>query len=278
MTEASHQMASNPLPPARAQARLGRRRRPAPRSASSTRPGTTSRGRRGRGRDPRARASRPATSTTPRRTPSRSSTAGSAPATAASLRRDGYLRLEGRLKEMILRGGENISPYEIEDVLLGAPGRRRRGLLRHRRREVRRAGRRGGRARAATRTERELDRALPRAAGGVQGARASIHVLDAIPRTPTGKVQRKRVGASAARGATDEVRVLGAGAIGAYVGAALARGGGDVTLIARGAHLRGACSEHGVRVLSPRGDFEAHPRGDRRPRRDRATPTSSSSG
>src|SRR6202042_2345123 len=33
----------------------------------------------------------------------------------------GYLRLEGRLKEMILRGGENISPAEIEDVLLGHP-------------------------------------------------------------------------------------------------------------------------------------------------------------
>jgi 2-dehydropantoate 2-reductase len=53
--------------------------------------------------------------------------------------------------------------------------------------------------------------------------------------------------------------VLGAGAIGAYVGAALARGGADVTLIARGAHLR-AMSEHGVRVLSPRGDFTARPR------------------
>jgi 2-dehydropantoate 2-reductase len=53
--------------------------------------------------------------------------------------------------------------------------------------------------------------------------------------------------------------VLGAGAIGAYVGAALARGGADVTLIGRGAHLR-AMSERGVRVLSPRGDFTAHPR------------------
>jgi len=52
--------------------------------------------------------------------------------------------------------------------------------------------------------------------------------------------------------------ILGAGAIGAYVGAALARGGGDVTLIARGAHLQ-AMKERGVRVLSPRGDFEAHP-------------------
>jgi len=52
--------------------------------------------------------------------------------------------------------------------------------------------------------------------------------------------------------------VLGAGAIGAYVGAALARGGSDVTLIARGEHLR-ALQQHGVRVLSPRGDFSAHP-------------------
>jgi 2-dehydropantoate 2-reductase len=41
--------------------------------------------------------------------------------------------------------------------------------------------------------------------------------------------------------------IVGAGAIGAYVGACLARGGEDVTLIARGAHLR-AMQEHGVTV------------------------------
>jgi 2-dehydropantoate 2-reductase len=52
--------------------------------------------------------------------------------------------------------------------------------------------------------------------------------------------------------------VLGAGAIGAYAGAALARGGNEVTLIARGEHLR-ALQERGVQVLSPRGDFHAHP-------------------
>jgi len=52
--------------------------------------------------------------------------------------------------------------------------------------------------------------------------------------------------------------VLGAGAIGAYVGAALSRGGADVTLIARGPHLQ-AMTRSGVRVLSPRGDFTARP-------------------
>ncbi|OIJ97424.1 2-dehydropantoate 2-reductase [Streptomyces sp. MUSC 14] len=56
-----------------------------------------------------------------------------------------------------------------------------------------------------------------------------------------------------------KVAVLGAGAIGAYVGAALHRAGADVHLIARGPHLA-AMRQHGVRVLSPRGDFTAHPR------------------
>lgn len=54
------------------------------------------------------------------------------------------------------------------------------------------------------------------------------------------------------------IAVLGAGAIGAYWGAALHRGGADVHLIARGAHLE-AMRENGVRVLSPRGDFTARP-------------------
>jgi 2-dehydropantoate 2-reductase len=53
--------------------------------------------------------------------------------------------------------------------------------------------------------------------------------------------------------------VAGAGAIGAYIGAKMARAGFDVTLFARGAHCR-AMLEHGVRVLSSEGDFEAHPR------------------
>ena len=34
----------------------------------------------------------------------------------------GYYRIEGRLKEMIIRGGENIYPREIEEVLYAHPG------------------------------------------------------------------------------------------------------------------------------------------------------------
>jgi 2-dehydropantoate 2-reductase len=49
--------------------------------------------------------------------------------------------------------------------------------------------------------------------------------------------------------------ILGAGAIGSYLGAALARGGSQVTLIARGKQLE-ALQADGVHVLSERGDFD----------------------
>jgi acyl-CoA synthetase (AMP-forming)/AMP-acid ligase II len=35
---------------------------------------------------------------------------------------DGYLFIDGRVDDTIIRGGENIAPAEIEDVLLGHPG------------------------------------------------------------------------------------------------------------------------------------------------------------
>ena len=46
--------------------------------------------------------------------------------------------------------------------------------------------------------------------------------------------------------------IAGAGAIGGYIGALMARAGQDVTLYARGPHLR-AMQEHGLRILPPRG-------------------------
>src|SRR5438477_2473814 len=53
--------------------------------------------------------------------------------------------------------------------------------------------------------------------------------------------------------------VAGAGAIGAYIGAMMARAGLDVTLFARGPHCR-AMQEHGVRIINAGGAFEARPR------------------
>ena len=53
--------------------------------------------------------------------------------------------------------------------------------------------------------------------------------------------------------------IAGAGAIGGYIGARLAKVGADVVLFARGPHLR-AMQERGLRVISPDGDFEVKPR------------------
>jgi len=52
--------------------------------------------------------------------------------------------------------------------------------------------------------------------------------------------------------------IAGAGAIGGYIGARLAKAGGDVVLFARGSHLQ-AMQDRGLRVVSPDGDFEVRP-------------------
>ncbi|HUZ51191.1 MAG TPA: AMP-binding protein [Streptosporangiaceae bacterium] len=109
--------------------------------------------------------------------------------------RDGYLYLEGRLKEMILRGGENISPAEVEQVLLSHPGVRDAvcfGIADEKYGELVSA--------AVTLTPDAAGNVAPKdlaehcrehlAAFKVP---VSIHVLDEIPRTATGKIQRRRV-------------------------------------------------------------------------------------
>ena len=54
------------------------------------------------------------------------------------------------------------------------------------------------------------------------------------------------------------IAVVGAGGVGAGFGAALAKAGGDVTFIARGAHLA-AMKSNGLKIESPRGDVHLQP-------------------
>jgi 2-dehydropantoate 2-reductase len=54
------------------------------------------------------------------------------------------------------------------------------------------------------------------------------------------------------------IAVMGAGAIGGYLGARLSAAGGEVTFIARNRHLA-AIREVGLRVTSPLGDVRVHP-------------------
>ena len=54
------------------------------------------------------------------------------------------------------------------------------------------------------------------------------------------------------------IAVIGAGGVGAGFGAALAKAGGDVTFVARGAHLA-AMRENGLRVEGDRGETLVQP-------------------
>jgi acyl-CoA synthetase (AMP-forming)/AMP-acid ligase II len=105
--------------------------------------------------------------------------------------RDGYLFLEGRLKEMIIRGGENIAPAEIEQVLMSHPAVRDAvcfGIADAKYGELVAA--------AVTLAEdapvRELIEHCRESLAAFK-VPARIDVLAEIPRTPTGKVQRRRV-------------------------------------------------------------------------------------
>jgi oxalate---CoA ligase len=104
----------------------------------------------------------------------------------------GYLVLEGRIKELIIRGGENISPFEIEAALRAHPA-------------VDDAvafaipdARYGEVVGAAVVLSAEIDEAALRAWCAERLAQfklpRQIFVLETIPRTPTGKVQRARIG------------------------------------------------------------------------------------
>jgi acyl-CoA synthetase (AMP-forming)/AMP-acid ligase II len=110
-----------------------------------------------------------------------------------SLDGDGYLQLVGRLKEMILRGGENIAPAEVEDVLrahpavvdvacFGLPDDKYGELVAA---AVSLNGAADAGELAAHCHERLAAFKVP----------SVIHILDEVPRTATGKLQRRRIAA-----------------------------------------------------------------------------------
>ena len=109
----------------------------------------------------------------------------------ATMDDDGYVNIVGRIKDMIIRGGENVYPREIEEFLYthpdvaDVPGDRR----------ARRAVRRGdhglgaaarGRDARRTRTLREFCR------GKIAHYKVPRYVkfVDEFPMTVTGKVQK----------------------------------------------------------------------------------------
>jgi acyl-CoA synthetase (AMP-forming)/AMP-acid ligase II len=105
------------------------------------------------------------------------------------LSRDGYLSLAGRIKELINRGGEKISPHEVEDALLahpdvveavafGVPDAKYGETV-------------GAVVVARGAIAEDALRAHCHERLAVFKVPVRVHVLDAIPKGPTGKVQRR---------------------------------------------------------------------------------------
>ncbi len=104
---------------------------------------------------------------------------------------NGFLYLRGRLKEMIIRGGENIAPAEIEQVLRGHPAVLEAvsfGLADDHYGQV------VGAAVVASGPVAEADlRDFCRESLAAFKVPARIAVVDELPRTATGKLQRRAV-------------------------------------------------------------------------------------
>ena len=167
---------------------------------------------------------------------------------------DGYLSLVGRLKELINRGGEKISPREIDEVLLTHPAVAEAVCFGVAASDLGRRSRSRGRRCAGRRRPKRSAGVLQGAPGRLQAAEAdSHHRSDSAHGDRQDPAARRRASVCAA--AVVRIVIAGAGAIGGYIGARLARVGADVVLFARGPHLR-AMQERGLRVISPDGDFE----------------------
>jgi fatty-acyl-CoA synthase len=113
---------------------------------------------------------------------------------------DGFIRLTGRLKDLIIRGGHNIDPAVIEEGLLAHPAVAAAAA-------VGRPDRHAGEvpvayvtlSPGATATEDELRQWAATHVPEAAAAPKQVHVVDAIPLTDVGKVFKPRLRADTAR-------------------------------------------------------------------------------
>ena len=106
-----------------------------------------------------------------------------------TLDEDGYLRLVGRIKELINRGGEKISPYEVEAVLLDHPAVSEAAVYPVPDEVL---GEQVG-AVVVPSSAVDGDELVRHCAERLVAFKVpvSVAVLDAIPKGPTGKIQRR---------------------------------------------------------------------------------------
>ena len=121
-------------------------------------------------------------------------TAGSTPATSAASTGDGRLHVEGRLKELIVTGGENVAPLEVEQVLLAHPAVADAGGGRPARPGVGRGDRRPSWCCASRHRPGRAPRLVPRAPCSRTRCPSTIEFAEALPRAArrASSLQRSR--------------------------------------------------------------------------------------
>ncbi len=109
----------------------------------------------------------------------------------ATIDAEGYCNIVGRIKDMVIRGGENVYPREIEEFLFRHPKIEAVQVVGVPDRQIRRGALRLGQAEA--RRERPPPRrSKPSAEGQIAHYKIPRYIkfVDAFPMTVTGKVQK----------------------------------------------------------------------------------------
>ena len=109
----------------------------------------------------------------------------------ATIDDEGYCNIVGRIKDMVIRGGENIYPREIEEFLYRHPqGRGRAGVRRARRESTARSSAPGSSCATATSATVEEIRAFCQGQIAHYKIPRYVKFVDDFPMTVTGKVQK----------------------------------------------------------------------------------------
>ena len=136
--------------------------------------------------------------------------AGCTPATWPRWTSEGYVNIVGRIKDMIIRGGENIYPREIEEFLHTPPRRQRRAGHRRAQREAT-----ARRSWPGSRCSEGADDSPTKLAAFCRGRIATYKIprywkfVDEFPMTVTGKMQKFRMRETA----VEELELSGAAAV-----------------------------------------------------------------
>ncbi len=120
---------------------------------------------------------------------------------------DGFLHVVDRMKDVVIRGGENVYCTEVEAVLHEHPAVAEVAIVGTRRTRDGRAGVRGGRASTRRRGRpRRSSGASPRRGWPAFKCPEALYVTDELPKTATGKVAKAAVRSQVTDAAEDVER------------------------------------------------------------------------